>query len=247
LVSGILIISRATFLPADPFQFSENSALLQLKQVACERDDQLLFAPISMTVKAGQIVQLEGPNGVGKTSLLRSICGLSSRYRGEMLWRGQPLAKMRADFAAESLYLGHHAGLKAALNSRENLLWWAALRGIDAETTADNALAQVGLAGYELSPCYQLSAGQQRRVALARLFLADVPLWILDEPFTAIDKHGVAELESWLATHAANGGAVLLTTHQPLSMDVLIKVELSPADDTEFDFAATDREAIYDR
>jgi ABC-type transport system involved in cytochrome c biogenesis ATPase subunit len=185
LVSGILIISRATFLPADPFQFSENSALLQLKQVACERDDQLLFAPISMTVKAGQIVQLEGPNGVGKTSLLRSICGLSSRYRGEMLWRSQPLAKMRA--------------------------------------------------------------GQQRRVALARLFLADVPLWILDEPFTAIDKHGVAELESWLAAHAKNGGAVLLTTHQPLSMDVLIKVELSPADDTEFDFAATDREAIYDR
>lgn len=233
---------------ADQFQPSENPALLQLQDVACERDDQLLFAPISLAVKAGQIVQLEGPNGVGKTSLLRSICGLSSRYRGEMLWRGQSLAKMRTDFAAESLYLGHHAGLKAALNARENLLWWAALRGIDAKATADNALAQVGLAGYELSPSYQLSAGQQRRVALARLFIADVPLWILDEPFTAIDKTGVAELESWLADHAKRGGAILLTTHQPLAMDALIKVELSAADDTELDFAASsDREVAYDR
>ena len=241
-------------MPADLLPTRESPVqlqpLLQLHNVACERDDQLLFAPISLAVNTGQIVQLEGPNGVGKTSLLRSICGLSSRYRGEMFWRGQPLVQKRFEFASESLYLGHHAGLKAALNARENLLWWAASRGIDAKPTADNALAEVGLAGYELSPCYQLSAGQQRRVALARLFLADVPLWILDEPFTAIDKYGVAELESWLVAHAARGGAVLLTTHQPLSMDALVKVELSAADDAEFFFAENDidnREVAYDR
>jgi heme exporter protein A len=194
------------------------TALLELRRFACERDELTLFAPLDVRVDAGTIVQLEGPNGVGKTSLLRAVAGLSSRYRGDVLWRGQALPRARSDFAGESLYLGHHAGLKAALSARENLLWWAALRGVDAQGSADQALAKVGLAGYEDSPCFQLSAGQQRRVALARLFLIEVPLWILDEPFTAIDKQGVAELEGWLVAHTERGGAVLLTTHQPLAI-----------------------------
>lgn len=192
--------------------------LLEFRGVYCERDDAPLFAPLSFVVSAGALVQLEGANGVGKTSLLRCVGGLSSRFRGELWWRGQPLARQRADFAAASLFLGHAAGLKAALSPRENLLWWASLRGLDVAAGADAALARVGLAGYEHSPCYQLSAGQQRRAALARLFVATAWLWILDEPFTAIDRQGVAELESWLAAHAEAGGAVLLTTHQPLSM-----------------------------
>jgi len=108
--------------------------------------------------------------------------------------------------------------LKAALSPRENLLWWASLRGLDVAADIDAALARVGLAGYEDSPCYQLSAGQQRRAALARLFVAQVWLWILDEPFTAIDRQGVAELELWLTAHIEAGGAVLLTTHQPLAL-----------------------------
>jgi len=201
--------------------------LLELRDLTCERDETPLFAPLSQLVRAGDVVQLEGPNGVGKTSLLRCVCGLSSRYQGELLWKGKPLSAQRADFAACSLFLGHATGLKAALSTRENLLWWASLRGVDARAEADAALAKVGLAGYESSPCYQLSAGQQRRVALARLFLVAADLWILDEPFTAIDKQGVAEVESWLAAFADNGGAVLLTTHQTLNLArPVIKVPL---------------------
>lgn len=203
--------------------------LLELRDVVCERDDQALFAPVSLTLRAGDVLQLEGPNGIGKTSLLRCLVGLSSRSQGDLLWRGRPLARERADFAADSLFLGHATGLKAALSARENLLWWAGVRGFGAPA-ADSALAKVGLAGYEDSPCYQLSAGQQRRVALARLFLHPAALWILDEPFTAIDRHGAAELEGWLAAQAAGGGAVLLTTHQPLELPGLRKVALVEPD-----------------
>jgi heme exporter protein A len=192
--------------------------LLELRELTCERDDMPLFAPLSLTLRGGDIALLEGANGVGKTSLLRCLCGLSSRYRGAMLWRGEALQRCRPAFAAASIFLGHATGLKAALSGRENLHWWAGLRGLDARRQVDAALERVGLAGYEDSPCYQLSAGQQRRVALARLFLADAQLWILDEPFTAIDRQGVAELEGWLTDFAAAGGAVLLTTHQTLTL-----------------------------
>jgi heme exporter protein A len=192
--------------------------LLELREVVCERDETPLFAPLSLALRGGDVVQLEGANGIGKTSLLRCLCGLSSRFHGELRFRGAPIEHQRAEFAAASIFLGHATGLKAALSARENLLWWAGLRGIDARTVADTALARVGLVGYEDSPCYQLSAGQQRRAALARLFIADLPLWILDEPFTAIDRQGVKELEGWLAAHADSGGAVLLTTHQTLTL-----------------------------
>ncbi|HEY3699308.1 MAG TPA: cytochrome c biogenesis heme-transporting ATPase CcmA [Spongiibacteraceae bacterium] len=206
-----------------------NQSLLELRKVSCERDDALLFAPVSFTLAGGDIVQLEGANGVGKTSLLRAIGGLSSRLCGELFWRGAPLSRQRAEFAAATVYLGHAIGLKVALSARENLQWWAALRGIDARAAIAPALDRVGLIGYEDSPCYQLSAGQQRRVSLARLFLSAAILWILDEPFTAIDRNGVAELESWLAAHADAGGAVLLTTHQQLSLPhALRRVALQP-------------------
>lgn len=201
--------------------------LLELRDLYCERDDVPLFAPLSLALRGGELMQLEGANGVGKTTLLRCLCGLSSRYRGEMRWRGAALERHRTEFAAESIFLGHATGLKAALNCRENLLWWAGLRGLDARGEVEAALERVGLAGYEDSPCYQLSAGQQRRVALARLFLARAPLWILDEPFTAIDRQGVKELEGWLTAQADAGGAVLLTTHQSLSLPrPLLKVPL---------------------
>lgn len=205
--------------------------------MTCERDDAPLFEPISLALGAGDIVQLEGANGVGKTTLLRCIGGLSSRWQGEMLWLGKALSRQRAEFAAATIFLGHAIGLKAALSARENLQWWTGLRGIDASNAIDIALEQVGLLGYEDSPCYQLSAGQQRRVGLARLFLTETKVWILDEPFTAIDRRGVGELEQWIAAHAAAGGAVLLTSHQPLSLPQVRSIALRIA---AFEGAAVD-------
>ncbi len=197
------------------------TALLQTVDLHCERDDRTLVDGLNLRVAEGAIYQVEGPNGSGKTTLLRVLCGLSSRYRGEILWRGVPLHRVRTEFLAALLYLGHSTGIKPALTPRENLAWHGALRGAsgDAGAAVETALDQVGLRGFEDAPCFTLSAGQQRRVGLARLFLSPAPLWVLDEPFTAIDRQGVAELEGWIAAHARRGGSVILTTHHTLAID----------------------------
>lgn len=193
--------------------------LLETIDLCCERDDRLLVDNLNLRVEAGTIHQVEGPNGSGKTTLLRVLCGLSSRYRGEILWKGQALRKLRTDYLSTLLYIGHGAGIKAALTPRENLQWHCAVKGgSDGAQAIEEALSRVGLFGFEDAPCFTLSAGQQRRVGLARLFLVPAGLWVLDEPFTAIDKHGVRELEQWIAEHAARGGSVILTTHHELSI-----------------------------
>lgn len=214
----------------------QHDLLLELRGVSCERDEAPLFEPVSLALAPGDIVQLEGANGVGKTTLLRCIGGLSSRWSGEMLWCGAPLLRQRAEFAAATIYLGHAIGLKAALSASENLQWWSGLRGIDSRVTIPSALDRVGLCGYEDTPCYQLSAGQQRRVGLARLFLTDAKLWILDEPFTAIDRKGVAELTDWFIAHAEAGGAILFTSHQPLqAAPMLRQIALQAAADIAYE------------
>jgi heme exporter protein A len=198
------------------------TALLQTIDLSCERDDRLLINALNLEIEPGVIYQLEGPNGSGKTTLLRVLCGLSTRYRGEILWGGETMARARADYLSQLLFIGHSAGVKAALTPRENLRWYAALTQADA-STIEQALVQVGLRGFEDSPCFNLSAGQQRRVSLARLFLQQARLWVLDEPFTAIDKRGVAELEGWIEQHALQGGSVLLTTHHELNIEQAIR------------------------
>lgn len=196
------------------------TALLQTIDLCCERDGRRLVNNLNLSVTAGNIYQIEGPNGSGKTTLLRVLCGLSSRYHGEILWRGQPVGKQRSDYLSQLLYIGHSGGVKATLTPRENLAWHLAIKtsGAEVDNKIMAALEQVGLCGYEDMPCFTLSAGQQRRVGLARLFLMPSALWILDEPFTAIDRQGVAELEGWLESHARQGGSVLLTTHHQLSI-----------------------------
>ncbi len=195
--------------------------LLETVDVCCERDDRLLVENLCLHVEQGGIYQIEGPNGSGKTTLLRALCGLSSRYTGEIRWRGEPVKKVRMDYLSQLLYIGHSSGVKAALTPRENLAWHGAIK-TDATQKTDHAieaaLEKVGLYGYEDVPCFTLSAGQQRRVGLARLFLVPAQLWVLDEPFTAIDKQGVAELEGWIEEFASNGGAVILTTHHQLAI-----------------------------
>ncbi|MGN5074783.1 cytochrome c biogenesis heme-transporting ATPase CcmA [Aeromonas veronii] len=194
--------------------------LLQVNNLSCVREDRTLFEYLSFSVAPGDLVQIEGPNGVGKTSLLRLLTGLSQPFAGEVCWNGENIRHCRDEYHDNLLYLGHQPSVKAALTPFENLKFYQQLHHPQqTETDLWQILARVGLAGFEENPTGQLSAGQQRRVALARLWLSQKPaLWILDEPFTAIDKQGVKVLEQLFLAHAERGGMVILTTHQDLTL-----------------------------
>lgn len=194
-----------------------SNPFLEAVALACERDWRLLFEQLELRLEKGQMLQISGPNGSGKTSLLRLLCGLMQPTAGQILIRGRPLESQRSELARNLLWIGHAAGIKGLLTPEENLAWLCALHQPADREAIWQALAQVGLRGFEDVPCHTLSAGQQRRVALARLYLAPPPLWILDEPFTALDKHGVAQLEGHLARHCEQGGLVILTTHHTLT------------------------------
>lgn len=194
-----------------------------MKSLYTERDDRVLFSSLDFSVHAGELIQIEGENGSGKTTLLRVLAGLSDRFEGEILWRGQPLSRVQDQFKVERLYLGHLPSIKKSLSPLENLAWQMAMvQPVDVKRLLDG-LAEIGLKGFEEVACHTLSAGQQRRAALARLCICDAPLWILDEPFTAIDVNGVALLERLIMRHIETGGAVILTTHQPLKREWNVK------------------------
>lgn len=190
--------------------------MLEALNLSCVRDERTLFSGLSFTIQPGEIVQIEGQNGAGKTSLMRILAGLSTAEEGEVHWQGQSTRRQRETFHQNLLFLGHHPGIKSVLTAYENLDFYQSERGRDAEEAIYAALDQVGLLGYEDVVVAQLSAGQQRRVALARLWISQAPLWILDEPLTAIDKQGVSTLIELFERHAQDGGMVLLTTHQDL-------------------------------
>ncbi len=176
--------------------------MLEARDLYCERDERTLFSGLSFTVDAGEWVQVTGGNGAGKTTLLRLLTGLARPDGGEVYWQGEPLRRVRDSFHRSLLWIGHQPGIKSRLTARENLHFFHPGDG----ARLPEALAQAGLAGFEDVPVARLSAGQQRRVALARLWLTRAALWVLDEPFTAIDVNGVARLTRRMAAHTAQGG-----------------------------------------
>ena len=194
---------------------NKNMNRLELNNIACERGENRLFEGCSASICSGEWIQIEGHNGIGKTSLLRILAGLALPAEGQVLWNGIPIHQDREAYYSELFYLGHHAGVKPELTPWENLRFYQKIQGLDLDDeTLWAALDKVALIGREDLPCSHLSAGQQRRVALAKLWLTKQKLWILDEPFTAIDKKGVASLISHIEQHCANEGMVIFTSHQ---------------------------------
>jgi len=203
--------------------------LLKVDELYCERDERILVENLSFQLIKGQILHIKGKNGSGKTSLLRVLCGLYQGFEGQVDFLGEPIDEAREAYNQSMLFIGHHVSVKQALTARENLSWYAKIQPQLDVDLIDDALAAVGMAGYEDVQCQQMSAGQKRRVNLARLFMfapknyAD-SVWILDEPFTAIDVDGVQKLEQKIVEYVEQGGAVILTTHQTLgikNLDVL--------------------------
>jgi len=178
--------------------------LLTASDVAIERGERLLLSGVHLTIEAGDILQLVGANGAGKTSLLRALAGLA-----QLGVSGQIVREQRR------IFLGHALALKRNLSALDNLRFHPASDILASDEVICSALASLNLSGYEDRPVGSLSAGQQRRVALTRLLLSQAPLWLLDEPFTALDVSGCAWLDTLIRSHVSSGGAVVYTSHQP--------------------------------
>ena len=193
---------------------------LSVHNLACARGERLLFKAMNFSVGAGELLLVQGGNGQGKTSLLRLLTGLARPEEGEIRWRGESIRRNRDLFHAEMIYLGHANGVKDDLNPVENLRFAEGLQGRAFEQErAIGILKQLGLSLCLDLPCRVLSFGQRRRVALSAMLLADVKLWILDEPLTGLDVHAVALMEGLIRDHLAGGGLVVATTHQALNLE----------------------------
>ncbi|KPJ89106.1 MAG: heme ABC transporter ATP-binding protein [Gammaproteobacteria bacterium SG8_11] len=193
--------------------------MLTASNITCSRGDRTLFRDLSFSVAEGELLHLKGKNGSGKTTLLRSLCGLFLPDNGDIRWKGTAIHTLGEDFLGDVVYLGHQNGIKDDLTALENLSISAVLDGDEAdENQIGRALDQIGLRGYKDLPTRVLSQGQKRRVALTRLLLTRSPLWILDEPFTALDTGAVDLLQGIIRDHTARGGMIIITTHQEVEL-----------------------------
>lgn len=208
--------------------FSASSpAALEARAISCVRGERELFSGLHLQVFAGQCLHIRGENGVGKTSLLRLLTGLASPDSGEVLWNSHPIKKEASEYHSKLLFLGHRDALKEDLSAIENLRMYTAIDGIAlSEQDAFSALWRFGLKGREDLPVNCLSAGQKKRVLMARMVTRRAQVWILDEPFNALDSHAAQELQGLIAEHLEGNGLVLLTSHQPLAIPGLRVLDL---------------------
>ena len=195
----------------------DNNLTLEASGLECIRDDRTLFSGLGFRIGPGEALLLEGRNGSGKTSLLRILCGIRLPDTGCINWCGEDINRLGADYHEHTAYVGHRDGIKLDLTPLENLAMARAL-GKPNDTTLEEALEKVDLYGFEDVLTRNLSAGQQRRLALARLLVTDTVLWILDEPFTSLDVHGIQVIEELLDRHTSTGGMLAVTSHHAVNL-----------------------------
>lgn len=206
---------------------SIDKIMLQGINLACVRGDRELFRDVNFSLEAGGLMQVRGPNGSGKTSLLRMLCGLSNPAAGEIRWSGTSIRALDGEYYGAMTYIGHLSGTKDDLTVIENLRISSALAGFDIGVDqAKDALGHIGLRGREALPVKVLSQGQRRRVALARLLVCKTPLWILDEPLVALDVAAVKLIQELLEQHLREGGMVVMTTHQEIDITATSTTQL---------------------
>jgi heme exporter protein A len=194
-----------------------NNTTLEARALGCIRDDRTLFSDLGFRLERGQALILEGRNGSGKTSLLRILCGIRLPDAGSVTWCGEDIDRLGADYHEHTAYVGHRDGIKLDLTPLENLAMARAL-GKPNDTRLEEALEKVDLYGFEDVLTRNLSAGQKRRLALARLLVTDTILWILDEPFTSLDVHGIQIIEELLDQHTSRGGMLAVTSHHAVNL-----------------------------
>lgn len=199
----------------------DSSNTLEISGLTVTRSELAIFSPVNLTLRAGESVQIRGTNGSGKTTLLRAICGLCNTHEGEVYWNGSSIfsqkGRQECYFQQQLLYLGHALGLKPKLTAEQNLNFYRELRFTPDTELSVKAIEALGIAGYHDELVGKMSAGQKRRVALARIITEPVALWVLDEPMVALDVDGQAWLESICNQHIENGGMLLITSHQPIT------------------------------
>ena len=190
--------------------------MLRAQNLECIRNDMQLFSDLDFSVQSGELLQVVGPNGSGKTSLLRIVCGLAVANEGSVYWDDKNIQEFNSEYLKEICYVGYHNGIKAELSPLENLNITRVLAVPCAEVVPSQALQRFGLTGYEDIPVGKLSSGQRRRVALSRLLLTQARLWVLDEPFTALDDDGKQIIKDMIESHVNNGGMLILASHEPI-------------------------------